>query len=137
MKLSLSLLAAAVAVLPSLITARAIPNDAVATREVFTSLEAEALSNFEVTGLDFEPSIQVSPAKRDVGVENIALIADGTSHQLVGRGVKEEKAKWEVIHTEYKTHARAMEAASRQWKAEKDQKKKDATLKTIITELKA
>jgi hypothetical protein len=137
MKFSLNLLVAAAALLPNLITARAIPNDAVANREAFASLKAEDLSNFETTRRDFEPSVKVAQAKRDVDAETIAHVADVTSHQLVAHGQKEDLAKWNTIHTDYKKHGQAFIAASKQWKSEKDPKKKEADLTTAITELKA
>jgi hypothetical protein len=137
MKFSLNLLVAAAALLPNLITARVITSDAVTNREAFASLEAEALSNFEITRRDFEPSVKVAQAKRDIDAETVAHVADVTSHQLVARGQKEDLAKWNVIHTDYKKHGQAFITASKEWKSEKDTKKKEAALKTAITELKA
>ena len=137
MKFSLNLLVAAAALLPNLITARAIPNDAVTNREAFASLKPEALSNFEITRRDFEPSVKVAQAKRDVNAETIAHVADVASHQLVARGQKEDLAKWNVIHTEYKKHGQAFVTASKEWKSEKDAEKKEEALKTAIKELKA
>ena len=137
MKFSLNLLVVAAALLPNLITARVVPNDAVTNREAFASLEAEAISNFEITRRDFEPSVKVAQAKRDLDAETIAHVTDVTSHPLVARGQKEDLAKWNVIHTEYKKHGQAFVTASKQWKSEKDAKKKEAALKTAIAELKA
>jgi hypothetical protein len=138
MKFSLNLLVAAAALLPNLITARVIiPNDAVTNGEAFASLKAEALSNFEITRRDFEPIVKVAQAKRDVDAETIAHVADVTSHQLVARGQKEDLARWNVIHTDYKKHGQAFITASKEWKSEKDHKKKESALKTAITELKA
>jgi hypothetical protein len=137
MKFSLNLLVGAAALLPNLITARAIPNDAVVNREAFTSHKAEVLSNFEVTRHDFEPSVKVAQAERDVDAETVVHVADVTSHQLVARGQKEDLAKWNTIHTDYKKHGQAFVSASKQWKSEKDAKKKEAALKTAIAELKA
>ena len=136
MQFSLKLVAAAAFLLPNLIAARAVSNDAVAKREAFASPEAEALSNFEVARRDFESSIKATQVKRDAYTEAIAHVESVTGHQLVTRGQKEELAKWDVIHTQYKSHQRVLDGLSRGWKSEKDAKKKAADLVKIITALK-
>lgn len=100
MQFSLKLIAAAAFLLPSLIAARAVPNDAVAKREAFASPEAEALSNFEITRRDFESSIEAAQVKRDAYAEAIEHVESMTSHQLEACGQAEDLAKWETIHTE-------------------------------------
>lgn len=136
MKFSLSLLVAvAAAALPTLITARAIPNDAVVNGEGFANLEAEALSNFEVTRRGIETGINGAQEKRNINAETVANIADLSSSQLAPPDPKKEKEKWEKIHTEYKDHSDKYADTKRRWNAEKNVEKKKALHKDIIHHL--
>jgi hypothetical protein len=135
MQFSLKLIAAAAFLLPNLIVARVVSNDAVAKREAFASPEAEALSNFEITRRDFESSIEAAQVKRDAYADAIAHVESLTSHQLVTRGQQEDLAKWETIHTAYKAQSRIYDALAKDLKKETDTKKKDAIIKKIIAAL--
>jgi hypothetical protein len=135
MQFSLKLVAAAAFLLPNLIAARAVSNDAVAKREAFASPEAEALSNFEIARRDFESSVEAAQVKRDAYAEAIAHVESVTGHQLVTRGQAEDLAKWETIHTAYKAQSRIYDGLAKDLKKETDKKNKEAIVKKIVAAL--
>jgi hypothetical protein len=137
MQFSLKLVAAAAFLLPNLIAARAVPNNAVAKQEAFASPEAKALSNFEVTRHDFESGIKAAQVKRDAYAEAIAQVESVTSHQLVTRGEKEDLVEWNAIRKAYKSQGDIYEGLSKGWNEIKDPIKKAADLVKVIAALKA
>lgn len=70
----------------------AISIGAVAKREAFAEAkaEAEAFSNFEISGRDTEFGVEAAHMKRRAYAEAIAHIEGATRHQLVNRATEEK-----------------------------------------------
>lgn len=129
MQFSLKLVAAAAFLLPNLIAARAIPNNAVAEREAFPEAEVEAFSNFDISRRDAEYGVEAAHMKRDAYAEAIAHIEEVTGHQLVARTTEEEL---QAMHTAYKASEKKSHGLKKAYANEKDPVKKAAIAKTAV-----